>query len=119
MRLRLIPSVCQVEIDMQTMKPTETLEKQTKAWVKNVCGRDIETVTELFESEDWPKVEAAITAGIEEANSRAVSNVARIKKWKALRKDFSVDGGELSPTLKLKRFQVTEMYKEEINQMYL
>ena len=103
---------------MQTMKPTENLEKQTKAWIKNVCGREIESVPELLESEDWPKVEAAITAGIEEANSRAISNVARIKKWKALRRDFSVDGGELSPTLKLKRFKVAEMYNDEISQMY-
>ena len=108
----------QVEIDLQTMKPTEKLEKQTAAWVKAVCGRDIETVTELLASQDWGKVEAAITAGIEEANSRAVSNVARIKKWKVLSKDFSVDSGELSPTLKLKRFKVSEMYKEEISQMY-
>ena len=108
----------QVEIDLQTMKPTEKLEKQTAAWVRAVCGRDIETVTELLASPDWSKVEAAITAGIEEANSRAVSNVARIKKWKVLSKDFSVDSGELSPTLKLKRFKVSEMYKEEISQMY-
>ena len=100
------------------MKPTEKLEKQTAAWVRAVCGRDIETLTELLSSPDWPKVEAAIEAGIEEANSRAVSNVARIKKWKVLSKDFSVDGGELSPTLKLKRFKVSEMYKEEISQMY-
>ena len=100
------------------MKPTEKLEKQTAAWVRAVCGRDIQTVTELLSSQAWPQVEAGIDRGIEEANSRAISNVARIKKWKVLRKDFSVDGGELSPTLKLKRFKVDEMYKEEISQMY-
>ena len=103
---------------MQTMKPTEKLEKQTAAWVRKVSGRDIQTVTDLLSSKAWPEVEAAITAGIEEANSRAISNVARIKKWKVLSKDFSVDGGELSPTLKLKRFKVSEVYKEEISQMY-
>ena len=103
---------------MQTMKPTDILERQTKAWIKDVCGKDIETVSELLSSEEWTQVEAAITAGIEEANSRAVSNVARIKKWRALRNDFSVDGGELSPTLKLKRFQVSEMYKDIISEMY-
>ena len=69
-------------------------------------------------SEEWAKVEAALLAGIERANTKAVSNVARIKRWRLLKRDFSIDGGELSPTLKLKRFQIAEMYKDEIDLMY-
>ena len=33
-------------------------------------------------------------------------------------REFSVDGGELGPSLKLKRFFVAEKYKEDIDQMY-
>jgi len=73
---------------------------------------------ELLSSPDWPVVESAIQAGVERANSRAVSNVANIKKWTVLPREFSVDGGELGPSLKLKRFHVVDMYRDTIENMY-
>ena len=33
-------------------------------------------------------------------------------------REFSVDGGELGPSLKLKRFHVADKYKEAIDHMY-
>jgi len=107
-----------VEVDPATMAPTEQLEAGAAAWLKEVSGQQIDTVAELLASPAWPAVEAAISAAIERANDRAVSNVARVKKWKVLQKEFSVEGGELSPTLKLKRFQVAKMYSSEIEEMY-
>ena len=103
---------------METMKPTDNLEKVTRDWVKTVTGKEYSTISSLMSSSDWSKVEVAIEAGIEQANTKAISNVARIKKFKVLAKDFSVDGGELSPTLKLKRSVVAKMYHEQINDMY-
>ena len=105
-------------MDLQTQKPSERLEQQTRGWIKSVCGRDFETVTAVMESREWAKVEAALLAGIERANTKAVSNVARIKKFRVLKTDFSVDGGELSPTLKLKRSVVAKMYEDVIEEMY-
>ena len=70
-------------------------------------------------SPDWKKVHQAIEDGIQNANAEAISNVARVKKFKVLENDFSVDGGELSPTLKLKRSVVAELYKDIIEQMYV
>ena len=108
-----------VTMDMATLTPTERLEARAVSWLAREAGvTGVRTVSELLENEAWPGVEAAITRGMEEANSRAVSNVARIRRWSVLRRDFSIDGGELSPTLKLKRFHVAKMYKEEIDQMY-
>ena len=108
-----------VTMDMATLTPTERLEARAVSWLAREAGvTGVRTVSELLENENWPDVEAAITRGMEEANSRAVSNVARIRRWSVLRRDFSIDGGELSPTLKLKRFHVAKMYKEEIDQMY-
>ena len=63
-------------------------------------------------------VEAAIQAGLERANTRAISNVAKVKRFTVLPKEFSVDGGEFGPTLKLRRFLVVDMYKDVIDQMY-
>ena len=100
------------------MAPTEKLEPLAAAWVKSLCGEEITTVSELVSSEGWEVVKKEIDKGVERANERAVSNVAKVKKWTLLMKEFSVDGGELSPSLKLKRFHIVEMYKNEIRNMY-
>lgn len=42
-----------------------------------------------------------------------------IKKFYLLPRDFSVEGGELTPTLKLKRKAIYEKYKDRIEQLYL
>ena len=106
------------DIEPKTLVPTDKLEPTAAAWVESVCGEEIETVAELVGSEGWEQVKEKIGEGIEKANKKAVSNVARVKDWKLIKKEFSVDGGELGPSLKLKRFHVVEMYKEEIKQMY-
>ena len=107
-----------VQMDLTTLTPTENLEPRAVTWVKKVTGQDISTVSELMNSQYWEIVVKAIDEGIEKANDKAVSNVARIKKWKILKKDFSIAGGELSPTLKLKRFYIAQVYKDVINEMY-
>lgn len=42
-----------------------------------------------------------------------------IKKFALLPHDFSLEGGELTPTLKLKRKQIYEKYKDKIERLYL
>ena len=51
-------------------------------------------------------------------NSKAISRVTQIKKWKILDKDFSIEGGELTPTLKVKRKVINKLHIETIEQMY-
>ncbi len=41
-----------------------------------------------------------------------------IKKFVLLPRDFSIEGGELTPTLKLKRKKIFTMYQEKIEQLY-
>lgn len=41
-----------------------------------------------------------------------------IRKWLILKRDFSLQSGELTPTLKLKRNVVTDNYVNEIKEMY-
>ncbi|XP_030639777.1 long-chain-fatty-acid--CoA ligase ACSBG2 isoform X2 [Chanos chanos] len=61
---------------------------------------------------------AAIQEGINRVNEKATSNAQRIQKWTVLEEDFSIPGGELGPTMKLKRPVVTKMYKEQIENFY-
>jgi long-chain acyl-CoA synthetase len=41
-----------------------------------------------------------------------------IKKFVILPREFSVEGGELTPTLKLKRKVIIEKYQDKINSLY-
>ena len=59
-------------------------------------------------------IEAAIAA----YNKTAISNAQKIQKYTILDTDFSVPGGELTATQKLKRNVVVEKYAKDIEAMY-
>jgi len=59
-----------------------------------------------------------IQAGIDKANKEAVSNAQRIQKWMVIPRDFSLPGGELGPTMKVKRQAVTKKYEGCIEKIY-
>jgi long-chain acyl-CoA synthetase len=64
-----------------------------------------------------PKVVDAIQKQVDEANSQ-VAQVQQIKKFVVLQKEWTDSSGELTPTLKLKRNVIAEMYNDEIESMY-
>jgi long-chain acyl-CoA synthetase len=64
-----------------------------------------------------PKVVDAIQKQVDEANSQ-VAQVQQIKKFVVLEKEWTDSSGELTPTLKLKRNVIAEMYNDEIESMY-
>lgn len=76
---------------------------------------EVKTAAEAVDDASWDKY---IMEGIEKANKEAISNAARVRKYTLLTKDFSVEGGELTPTLKVKRKIVVQMYSEIIGAMY-
>lgn len=76
---------------------------------------EVTTVEEAVNDKVWG---AYIREGIKRANEQAISNAAKVRKFAILCKDFSVDGGELTPTMKVKRRVVVEKYKEEIERIY-
>ena len=55
---------------------------------------------------------------MERTNKKVVSKAAHIKKFTLLPTDFSQPGGELTPTMKLKRKVTEQKYKEEIDKIY-
>ena len=64
-----------------------------------------------------PKVHELIEMEIEQRNKNLASYEG-IKKFEILPRDFSIEGGELTPTLKVKRKAVVEKYKDEIESLY-
>ncbi|HBH30153.1 MAG: long-chain fatty acid--CoA ligase [Desulfofustis sp. PB-SRB1] len=55
---------------------------------------------------------------VDEMN-RGLPSYSTIKRFALLSREFSIEGGELTPTLKIKRKVVYEMYKEIIEELYL
>jgi len=55
---------------------------------------------------------------MEKCNKKASSRVQQIKKIKILDKEFSVETGELTPLLKVKRAVVAKMYANIIDEVY-
>uniref|UniRef100_A0A8C3AHN8 Long-chain-fatty-acid--CoA ligase ACSBG2 n=1 Tax=Cyclopterus lumpus TaxID=8103 RepID=A0A8C3AHN8_CYCLU len=80
-------------------------------------GSNATRVSEIAGGQDRV-IHAAVQEGINRVNKEASSNAQRIQKWIILDRDFSLTGGELGPTMKLKRPVVAKMYKEQIENFY-
>ncbi len=64
-----------------------------------------------------PKIQERVGRTIEEKNTQ-LQSYAKIKRFRVLAGDFTQDGGELTPTLKVKRKVVAEKYKQAIEELY-
>jgi long-chain acyl-CoA synthetase len=62
-------------------------------------------------------IEAEIAKAVEHAN-QAVSKAESIRRWTVLERDFTIEDGELTPTLKLRRAVVAEHFADEIEGLY-
>jgi len=54
---------------------------------------------------------------LENLNKR-LSLVEKVKKFKLIKEEFTIENGMLTPTLKLKRKKILEKYKEDLEKLY-
>jgi long-chain acyl-CoA synthetase len=66
---------------------------------------------------EHPSVRTLVQGILDEVNER-YAKVAQIKKFHILDHDLTVEGGQLTPTLKVKRRVVEERYAEVLDQLY-
>jgi long-chain acyl-CoA synthetase len=66
---------------------------------------------------EHPLVRAELDRGLEEVNAR-FARVEHVRKYAVLPRELSVEGGELTPTLKVKRRKVDENWRDLIEAMY-
>ena len=71
----------------------------------------------LSDFTDSEEVFSEIKEKIDEMNLK-FSSPEQIKKFTILPRDFSIDDGELTPTLKIRRKIINDNWAEEINNMY-
>jgi long-chain acyl-CoA synthetase len=68
----------------------------------------------ISESEENEK---EIESYLENLN-KSLSLVEKVKKFKLIKEEFTIENGMLTPTLKLKRKKILEKYKEDLEKLY-
>ncbi|TDH66334.1 hypothetical protein CCR75_005848 [Bremia lactucae] len=95
-------------------QPTDILDAKALDVMKEI-GSSATTVKEAKADE---KVKTYLDAGLKRANARATSRAQNVGKYVVLDHDFSINGNELTPTLKLKRKIVYEKNEALIESIY-
>ncbi|XP_061881058.1 long-chain-fatty-acid--CoA ligase ACSBG2-like isoform X2 [Entelurus aequoreus] len=96
-------------------EPTDQLTDEAIMFCREI-GVSATKVSEIMDNKE-PAVYKAIREGMERVNAKAAS-IAQVQKFVILGKDFSIPGGELGPTMKLRRAFVVEKYRDKIHEMY-
>ncbi len=92
-----------------------TLDAETlPAWAE-MKGKEGRTVAELLFDAD---LRAEIDQAVEEAN-KAVSRAESIRKYTILPASWTEEGGQLTPSLKLRRNVVMREFREDVESLYL
>lgn len=90
--------------DPTTMLPTDKLLSDVVDQLKANNSKS----TTLAEAARDPVVQKLIQVALDKSNSKTVSRADTIKKFTVLPNEFTVDGGEMTPTMKLKRKTISQ-----------
>ena len=116
-----------VQIDPATSIPSEILDQCAKNWCKEILkqkgieeeGTIPSTISDFKSNRHIETFLQGIQQGIDQANIKADFRAAEVKKFYILPNEFSIAGGEIGPTLKIKRHSIAKKYQQEIDCMYL
>lgn len=87
------------------------IDQALAAEIAHSPGADMKTLRE------HPAVLAAVQKAVDEVNA-TLARVETVKKFSILERPFTIESGELTPTLKLKRRVVYDHYAPDIDRMY-
>ena len=102
-----------VEIDEEGMATTKLTGRAAE--ISRSIGSTATTTDKAKTCHKW---KTYLNARMSQANHKAVSHAQQIVRWTILPSDFTIKGGELTPTLKLKSSAVAAKYKNAIDAMY-
>ncbi len=114
---KFLSALITFKVDLDPLKgiPSNNLTPEARNFFKNQLNLDLKTSDEACQNE---KVIKFIEQCIEKTNAKAVSRAAQVRKWKLIPVDFSLNGGELTPTMKLKRKFTEKKYQYLVDEMY-
>jgi len=111
----ITPSLMEVELKKSALIADAVVIGDHRPYLTVLVSLDPEAVAEAGLGADG--VEAAVQAAIDEAN-RDLASVRQIKRFKILERPLSIENGELTPTLKVKRNVVRRNFAPEIDALY-
>ncbi|KAI9993583.1 hypothetical protein PInf_015868 [Phytophthora infestans] len=112
---KFLTFLCSLRVEPDaTGAPTDKLDKTALAVAKEIGS----CATTVPEAQVCDKFQKHIEEGMARANSNAASRAQHLQKFFIIPRDFSLDGNELTPTMKVKRSVVEKKYSGEIEQMY-
>ncbi len=65
-----------------------------------------------------PSVQQAVQNAVAKAN-RQLPEFERVRKFRILDRDFTIESGELTPTMKVRRNRVLENYRSTVTELYM
>lgn len=115
--LKLHPLISQVLISGDKMKYIIALITLDRVNLENFAKIENISFTDWTDLTQSPQIQDIIRDQIAETNSQLASYES-IKRFLILPVEFTVEGGDLTPSLKVKRKALTQKYSKEINSLY-
>ncbi|MGA1701625.1 MAG: long-chain fatty acid--CoA ligase, partial [Candidatus Nanopelagicales bacterium] len=116
LRANWLVSQCMVVGDQQPfIAALVTIDPESfPGWLKQAGKPEGSTIESMIND---PDLVAEIQKAVDEAN-KAVSNAEAIKKFTILPVDWTEEGGQLTPSMKLKRNVVMKEFASEVDALY-
>jgi long-subunit acyl-CoA synthetase (AMP-forming) len=116
-KLKGVPIINQVAVIGDKRKFLSALFTLDPEKIEAEAARAGSDAKDTASASKCPKFNAYLQKQVDEVNS-TLARVQTIKKFIILPEEFTIEGGELTPTMKMKRRIINEKYEKEIESMY-
>ncbi|MED5373243.1 MAG: AMP-binding protein [Myxococcota bacterium] len=116
-KMKAIPAVSQFVVVGDRRKHLAALVTLDETKLKEAIAASGSSASTMAEAAVDAKLHGWLMEQVNEVNS-GLARVQTVKKIKILPQDLSVDGGELTPTMKVKRRIINTKYADEIESFY-
>jgi len=108
------PMISQIVLAGEKQPYIAALFTLNPAFSEALEGMKGKTMTEMAEAD---VVQKAVKTAVRKANQQ-LAGYEQVKKFRILPADFTVESGELTPTMKVRRSKVLEKYASTVAEMY-
>ncbi len=116
-KYKAIPLLSQVVIIGDRRKHMAALFTLDPAKIESTAAQVSSNAANAAEAAVCPQIRAFLQAQVDQINT-TLPRAWGVKKFVILPEELSIEGGELTPTMKLKRRIVNAKYEQEIESMY-
>ena len=116
--IRTLPIVSQAMVYGDGRKYITVLITLNDDQILGAASREYLAAQGLAELKNHPRIRQMMADHIEEVNTRLAAH-ERVRRFRILPDDFTEEAGELTPTLKIKRRDMTRRYQTVLESLYI